>query len=244
MANNSHRRNLTPQFIDMISTMSTGRKPRRRISIIRTAIWAVTFAFLLTIGTMKLAQAIIDGNDGARIYDTVADVPRAPVAIVFGAGYFGNVLSPVLRDRVDTGVALYTAGKVPKLLMTGDNGHVGYSEPDAMKAAAVREGVPACDILCDYAGFHTYDSLYRARDLFGVNRAILVTQTYHLHRALYTGRKLGLDVSGISADRETYPDQAIYDRRELLSCVAAWMDVNVTHPRPKFLGPQVADLGG
>jgi SanA protein len=215
----------------------------RRFDIYRVALWTVIAAFFLCVGAMKFAQAVIDGNGGARIYTDLDAVPNAPVAIVFGAGYSEHALSPVLRDRVDTGVALYKMHKVRKLLMTGDNGHLGYNEPDAMKDAAIREGVPARDILCDYAGFHTYDSLYRARDIFGVRRAILVTQTYHLHRALYTGCNLGLDVVGMSADRQSYPDQAIYDRREILSCFAAWLDVNVTHPKPKYLGPQVADLG-
>jgi SanA protein len=217
---------------------------RRRPDIFRSVLWTLIAAFFLCVGGVKFAQAIIDGNGGAPIYNRIADVPCAPVAIVFGAGYSENALSPVLKDRVDTGVALYNAGKIRKLLMTGDNGRVGYNEPYAMKDAAIRDGVPARDILCDFAGFHTYDSLYRARDIFGVRRAILVTQTYHMHRALYTGSALGLDVVGMSADRQSYPDQAIYDRRELLSCFSAWLDVNVTHPRPKYLGPQVADLGG
>jgi SanA protein len=215
----------------------------RRLGIYRVAIWTLVAAFLVCACAVKLAQAVIDGNAGARIYTDIDAVPNAPVAIVFGAGYSEAALSPVLRDRVDTGVALYKMGKVRKLLMTGDNGHLGYNEPNAMKDAAIREGVPARDILCDYAGFHTYDSLYRARDIFGVRLAVLVTQTYHLHRALYTARKLGLDVCGLSAERHDYPDQAIYDRRELLSCFAAWLDLNVTHPKPKYLGPQVADLG-
>ena len=188
-----------------------------------------------------LIIADIHGNDGAVIY-TVDESPLAPVAIVFGAGYNGKALSDVLFDRVITGVQLYKAGKVHKLLMTGDNGRAGYSEPDAMKAAAVERGVPAKDIYCDYAGFHTYDSLYRARDIFGVRRALLVTQTYHLHRALYTGRKLGLDVEGIAAEHRVYLYQSAYNRRELISTIAAWIDLNVTHPLPHFLGKKEADL--
>lgn len=99
-----------------------------------------------------------------------------PVAIVFGAG-IGNA---VIDDRVQTGVDLYKQGRVRKLLMTGDNGRVGYDEPGAMKVTAIAAGVPAGDIICDYAGFRTYDSLYRARDIFGVTQAALVTQGYHL----------------------------------------------------------------
>lgn len=200
------------------------------------------------IGAMMAAGlaivSTVANNDGARIYPDAAAAPAAPVAIVFGAGYNGDVLSPVLADRVATGVELYRDGKVHKLLMTGDNSRIGYSEPEMMKVAAKRSGVPAGDIVCDYAGFHTYDSLYRARDIFGVKRAILVTQSYHLHRALYTARKLGLDVVGVVADRRVYPDQRLYDNREAMSSIAAWIDVNVTHPRPRYLGKKEADLGG
>jgi SanA protein len=164
-----------------------------------------------------------------RIY-VVETAPSAPVAIVFGAA------GEVLHDRVQTGVVLYHAGKVRKLLMTGDNGRVGYNEPETMKEEAMRMGVPARDIVCDYAGFRTYDSLYRARDIFGVDRALLVTQRYHLPRALYTGTKLGLDVEGVEADRRRYVSQKFYDSREVMSTVIAWVQVNLTHPRPKYLG--------
>jgi len=205
--------------------------------------WLALGAVLLTlaIGAASIV-AEVRGNGGAAIY-TVAESPSAPVAIVFGAGYNGKALTDVLFDRVTTGVQLYKTGKVHKLLMTGDNGRVGYSEPDAMKAAAVERGVPAKDIYCDYAGFHTYDSLYRARDIFGVKRAILVTQTYHLHRALYIGRKLGLDVDGVAAEHRLYVDQGAYNRREIISTIAAWIDVNLTHPLPRYLGNKEADLG-
>ncbi|BDI31816.1 membrane protein [Capsulimonas corticalis] len=183
-------------------------------------------------------------REGQPIYRDVASTPPAPVAIVFGAGYSGDSLSPILSDRVDAGVDLYRAGKVKKLLMTGDNGRNGYNEPEAMKAAAVRRGVPSKDIVCDYAGFRTYDSLYRARDVFGVKSAILVTQTYHLYRALYTGRKLGLTVTGLAADRQQYLGQQFFDAREIFSTERAWIDVNVTHARPKYLGAKEHGLDG
>ncbi|MGO8672690.1 MAG: vancomycin high temperature exclusion protein [Capsulimonadaceae bacterium] len=225
-----------------MTTVEHKAGPRVRMGhrLSRAAVFAA-FA-CVAMSALLLINADVLSNAGARIYRTVDAAPPAPVAVVFGAGYAGSQLSLVLADRVETGVRLYKAGKVHALLMTGDNSRVGYSEPGAMKAAAVHAGVPARNIYCDYAGFHTYDSLYRARDVFGVRRAILVTQTYHLHRALYTARKLGLEVCGVSAERRPYPDQRIYDERELVSRLQAWIDVNVTHPRPKFLGPVVAKL--
>ena len=160
----------------------------------------------------------------------VAAAPIRPVAIVLGAA------SVVLTDRVATGVELYKAGKVQKLLMTGDNSRDGYNEPAAMKQQALALGVPARDIVCDYAGFRTYDSLYRARDIFGVRSAILVTQGYHLPRALFLGRKLGLDVVGVDAAKRVYGGQIGFDLREIAATEIAWVQATVTHPRPKYLG--------
>ncbi|MBV9851185.1 MAG: YdcF family protein [Armatimonadetes bacterium] len=167
-------------------------------------------------------------HDGAPIYTNVSSVPAMPVAVVFGAA------REVVQDRVQTGVDLYKAGKVRKLLLTGDNYRPGYNETDAMRRMAVAAGVPARDIVCDDAGLRTYDSLYRARDIFGVRRAILVTQRYHLPRALYLARHLGLEVVGMDAARHTYVGQPWFDVREVLAVEAAWLDVK-THRRPKFL---------
>ncbi len=168
------------------------------------------------------------------IYTSSRDVPAAPVAIVFGAGYNRRGLSPILADRVATGVALYKAGKVQKLLLTGDNGEATHNEPEAMCQAALEMGVPRHAILLDYAGFRTYDSLYRARHVFGVRNAILVTQTYHLPRALYTARALGLDAWGMSADRRDYGSaMPRYLLREVLAAENAWFEVNVSHPLPR-----------
>lgn len=176
---------------------------------------------------------------GAPIYTTVADVPARPVAIVFGAGYGpGGRPTPVLLDRVRTAADLYRAGKVRKLLMTGDNSRRDYDEPAVMRATAIRFGVPAQDIVVDDAGFRTWDSLYRARDIFGVRSAVLVTQAYHLPRALYLGRALGLDVVGAAADRQQYAGLRHLELREVLSIENAWLQVNLLHPRPHFLGKQ------
>ena len=213
------------------------RSSRRNAPRVRRVAFGVMIAAACAGAAGALVWEQVRGA-GQPIYRDVSQIPAAPVAIVFGAGYSGDTLSPILADRVNAGVDLYRAGKVKKLLMTGDNGRDGYNEPEAMKEAAVAEGVPARDIVCDYAGFRTYDSLYRARDVFGVKRAILVTQTYHLYRALYTGRKLGLDVTGLAADRQQYLGQNFFDAREILSTERAWIDVNVTHARPKFLGPK------
>ncbi len=173
---------------------------------------------------------------GAPIYATAQDSPAMPVAIVFGAGYGRYGPSPMLYDRVATAVELYKAGKARKLLLTGDNGKLEYNEPEIMRQTAQKLGVPDRDMVLDYAGFHTYDSLYRARAIFGVRQAILVTQSYHLPRALFLGRMLGLEVVGASADRHDYGPQWGYSLREILATENAWFEARLLHPRPKFLG--------
>ena len=143
----------------------------------------------------------------------VADVPARPVAIVFGAGvYPDGRLSPILADRVTTAVELYRTGKALKLLMTGDNRFVDYNEPGYMRAYALQLGVPDEDIVLDYAGRRTYDSCYRARHIFGVEDAVVVTQEFHLPRAVMLCRGLGIDAVGVGAD---YQRPHGYSRRSL-----------------------------
>jgi SanA protein len=168
-----------------------------------------------------------------RIYRLPADAPDRPVAIVFGAGYLpSGRLSDALADRMDTAIDLYEAGKVNKLLLTGDNRFDDYNEPAAMAAYARARGVPGQDLVLDYAGRRTYDSCYRAGTIFGVERAVLVTQAFHLPRALYTCERLGLDAAGVVADRHRYLRSPWYQLRELAALTRAWLDVNLLKPTP------------
>ncbi len=199
-------------------------------------------AFLVPVLCASLIYADVRLRHNA-IYTNNRDVPAAPVAIVFGAGYNRRGLSPILADRVTTGVALYKAGKVRRLLLTGDNGAVTHNEPEAMCQFALKMGVPRRAIMLDYAGFRTYDSLYRARHTFGVHRAILVTQAYHLPRALYTARALGLDAWGVCADRRDYGSaMPRYELREILAALNAWFEVNISHPLPR-IGNREQEIG-
>jgi SanA protein len=148
----------------------------------------------------------------------------------------------MLGERIDTGVALYKAGKVQKLLMTGDNSRPDYDEPDLMREVAIKQGVPPADVVCDYAGFRTFDSVYRARDIFGIRHALLVSESYHLTRAIFTARELGMDVAGVAAEKDTYPGQEFRDLREVAAIEKAWFDVHFGE-RPKYLGKQEALVG-
>ncbi len=168
-----------------------------------------------------------------RLIYPLEEVPERRVAIVFGAAVWpGGRLSHVLSDRVDTAVALYEAGKVEKLLMTGDNSTKYYDEPGHMRDYAIQRGVPAEDIVVDYAGRRTYDSCYRARHIFGVTDAILVTQAFHLDRALFLAHRFGIDAVGVAADQRDYRDIRRYWWRELLATSLAWWETTISRPTP------------
>jgi SanA protein len=176
----------------------------------------------------------------AAIY-TVEDAPPARVAIVFGARVYSNDrLSAMLRDRVDTAIGLYRAGKVDKILVSGDNQTMDYDEPSAMRAHALAQGVPAEDIQPDFGGRRTYDTCYRAAAIFQVDEAILVTQRFHLPRALLLCDNLGIDVVGVAADRRTYDPRSIAwsESRELPALVAALLDL-VRRAPPPVLGEPI-----
>lgn len=176
----------------------------------------------------------------SRLY-TVQNVPSRRAAVVFGAGlWHDGSPTPVLRDRVATAAKLYFAGKVEKILMSGDNRFVEYNEPGAMRAYALELGVPEEAIVLDYAGRRTYDTCYRAKAIFGLQQAILVTQNFHLPRALYTCRQLGLDAIGVSADLRTYQRRAFayWNLRELFATLSALWEVNISHPIPVLGVPE------
>jgi len=184
-------------------------------------------------------RAWVGRQTAGQIYAVPLDVPSSPAAIVLGAGYWpGGRLSHALADRMDTAIALYEAGRVNKLLLTGDNRVADYNEPAAMAAYAQARGVPREDLVLDYAGRRTYDSCYRASAIFGAKRAILVTQEFHLPRALYTCNQLGLETTGVVADRRTYQRDAWYQLRELFALTRAWLDLKVFKPVP-VLGDQI-----
>jgi vancomycin permeability regulator SanA len=179
-----------------------------------------------------------------RIFARADDAPARPVAIVFGGRVWrSGQPSRLLADRLDVGIELYKAGRVTKLLLSGDHGRTEYDEVNAMLEYVAERGVPREDVFLDHAGFRTYDTLYRARDIFGVRSAVLVTNAFHLPRAIYTGRRFGLDVVGVPTDARRYGSRVRNHCREFLARVLAWTDVNVTHPGPRHLGDPV-DISG
>jgi SanA protein len=172
---------------------------------------------------------------------SVSEAPNAKVAIVFGAGLRRDgTPTAVLRDRVETAVQLYFSGKVDRLLMSGDNRFEYYNEPGAMRTYAMQLGVPETDIVQDFAGRSTYETCYRARDIFHVTEAILVTQGFHLPRALFTCNALGLQAVGVPADQRTYRpfSQFFWGVRETFATLNAYWEVYVSHPLPVLGQPE------
>jgi SanA protein len=176
----------------------------------------------------------------ARIFPVDA-VPAERTAIVFGAGlrYDGSPTA-VLRDRVETAAQLYFNGKVEKLLMSGDNSTIDYNEPESMRQYAISLGIPDEDIVLDYAGRRTYDTCYRAKAIFGLERAILVTQDFHLPRALYLCNALGVEAVGVRADNIYYRkiSRLFWQARELFATFSAVMDVQIVRPSPILGDPE------
>ena len=172
---------------------------------------------------------------------TVDEVSAKRVAIVFGAGLLRDgSAGPVLRDRVETAVRLYQQGKVEKLLMSGDNRFVEYNEPEAMRQYALGFGIPDEDIVLDYAGRRTYDSCYRARTIFQVDSAILVTQSFHLPRALFLCNWFGIESTGVEANNSYFRkiSRLYWNTRELFANFQAAWDVMVIMPLPVLGEPE------
>jgi len=202
--------------------------------------WHLGFAataIIILIGpwTYALISTAPDTYDSTKV--SAADAPSRPIAIVFGARENNGTPSPYLQFRIDAAVDLYKAGTVKKLLMSGDNSSLGYNEPTVMADAAEAMGVNRDDIVLDYAGLSSFDTCYRAKYIFGVTSAILVTQMYHLPRSLYTCEAVGVDAIGYGADATQPLLQAQYTVREWLSMDKTIIQV-LTSAKPKYMGEQ------
>ncbi len=149
--------------------------------------------------------------------DTFKNDEKADCILILGAGVKDDKPKPMLRDRLLTGIELYKSGAAEKIIMSGDHGRADYDEVNVMRAFALEQGVSAEDIFLDHAGFSTYDSVYRAKNIFGAENIIIVSQKYHLYRALYISEKLDVKAAGVSANLNTYGGQLKRDIREIIA---------------------------
>lgn len=196
-------------------------------------------------GSIFILDAIVTGStkDNILTQEQAAQLENVDCILVLGCGVHDDGSpSDMLHDRLKRGVALFEAGASPKLLMSGDHGRVGYDEVDAMKTFAVEAGIASEDVFMDHAGFSTYESMYRAKEIFQAKKIIIVSQEYHLYRAIYIAEQLGMEAYGVSANYRNYRNQSAMDTREVLARVKDAVTC-VFKPEPTYLGEAIPIWG-
>lgn len=213
-------------------------------------LWVRVTAVVLGIGLLGIMVLL-----GSNVYVTqsagkyilspeqAAELSDVDCILVLGCGVRDDGSpSPMLNDRLTRGVSLYQEGAASKILMSGDHGRVGYDEVNTMKAYAVAEDIPTENVFMDHAGFSTYESMYRARDVFEAKKIIIVTQQYHLYRAVYIARSLGINAYGVSSDYRQYAGQTGREVREILARFKD-MVTCMFQPEPTYLGDAIPIWG-
>jgi vancomycin permeability regulator SanA len=182
---------------------------------------------------------------GTKYILNINDVPVADAILVLGAYVFPDgTTSSMLNDRLSQGYELYKESKAPKILVSGDHGRKDYDEVNAMKSFLKDKGVPSQDVFMDHAGFSTYESVYRARDIFKVQKVIIVTQEYHLMRAVFLAREMGLEAYGIASDKHDYGHaMKFYTVREIAARNKDFLWAKIIKPEPTYLGDSIPVFG-
>ena len=193
----------------------------------------VLFINFYVVGTAN--KRMIKDND----YSSLKNVD---CILILGAGIWGDKPSPMLQDRLDEGVKLYKEGIASKIIMSGDHGREEYDEVNIMKEYAIEQGVPSEDIFMDHAGFSTYESIYRAKEIFDANNIVIVTQEYHLYRALYIADKLNINAYGVNSDPRKYSGQTFRELREILARNKDFINC-IIKPEPTYLGESIPVSG-
>lgn len=215
------------------------KKALKRSLIILLCLAVVgTAAMLIINGVVKSAgkDRIISVEDATKLEDI-------DCVIVLGCQVKDDgSLSGMLKDRMWRALELYEAEVAPKLLMSGDHGREDYDEVGAMKNYAVENGVPSENVFMDHAGFSTYETMYRAKEIFESDKVVIVTQEYHLYRALYIAEQLGIEAYGVSSDFHNYAGQTMRECREILARCKDWA-MCIFKPEPKYLGEAIPVSG-
>ena len=221
--------------------MKNNKKDKKKRSMFMKLIfWLLFIGVILTLTVVGINLYIVLKEKSKVISLDEAAEFQADCIIVLGAGIRDDG-SPtwMLEDRIKIGDRLYKNNASQKIIMSGDHGRENHDEVNSMKNYAINEGIPSEDIFMDHAGFETYDSLYRARDIFGAKKVIIVTQEYHLYRALYIADKLGLDARGVTSDLRFYSKKMAYWKfREYLARVKSFVKC-ISQPEPKYLGDTI-----
>lgn len=212
--------------------------------ILKTAFSLFMLAIIASLTCSSLANNVILKSAKPLIHCSADQFESAQTAIVLGARiYSENRVSDIVYDRLVKAVELYKEGKVDKILISGDHGRIEYDEVNTIKSWVLKYGVPEEDIFMDHAGFSTYESMYRARAIFQVKSAIVVTQHFHLSRAVYLAKKQGIKVQGYPADRRDYLAMSYNRRREYAARTKDFFLANIFKPLPTYLGETIPITG-
>ncbi len=210
----------------------------KKIIIIITSLIILGILFILGINFYVVLST---KNQFSNIED-LKDIEDIDCIIVLGAGIWGDKPSPMLEDRLLEGIKLYEDSIAPKIIMSGDHGREEYDEVNIMKDFAIEKGVPSEEIFMDHAGFATYDSIYRAKEIFEAKKIVIVTQDYHLHRALHIANSLGIEAYGVPSNPRKYGGQIIRDLREILARDKDFVKC-IFKPKPTYLGESIPVSG-
>ena len=230
-----------------LKTLKRKFKPRRRILIflipLALVVLGVTMIFSINTYIKNLTrERIVSSADAENINSIYFD--DADCIVILGCGVkANNKPSDMLADRLKVGISLYKNGVAPKIIMTGDHGRENYDEVNVMKQYAIENGVPSEDVFMDHAGFSTYESIYRLKEIFEAKKVIIVTQEYHLYRALYLADRFNIEALGVSADLQSYIGQDFRDFREVLARNKDFL-MAILKPKPTFLGEAIPVQNG
>lgn len=199
------------------------------------------FISLLIVSLIIVILAISNVNSYKKYIYNIEDIPKGEDAIiVLGAGVKNDgTPSDILADRLETSIEVYNEGAAGALILSGDHGREEYNEVGAMKDYVLKNNIDESIVFMDHAGFSTYDTMYRAKEIFKVKSAVIVTNEYHLSRALYIARKLGIEAYGVKSDKRGYQLMDSYKKREVLAKLKDFAYVNILKPEPKFLGESI-----
>lgn len=203
-----------------------------------------TLVYLCLIGlvTIIFVNVYVKNSTKENIHHSLKRFPKNDIGIIFGAGIRGNQPSKYLKDRLDAGILLYKSKRINKILLSGDNGREEYDELTVMKNYCYTHGVDTTKIFIDYAGFDTYSTMYRAKHIFKIKKATLISQEYHLNRAIYIGQQLGIKSVGYSANKGEYGRYKYVCFREYGSIFKSFFDV-LRNRKPRFSGNPI-DING
>lgn len=224
-----------------VLVMLNNEKMQNILKLAKALFIVVAIMVIITVIVITIINLHVKAKTSDRVY-VVSTVPRDDydAALVLGCGVYNNEYpSPLLRERLDAAVELFHEGVVNKLIMSGDHGQDNYNEVAVMKQYAIEEGVPSEAIFMDHAGFSTYESVFRARDIFMADSVLIVSQEYHVYRALYVAEALDLEAYAVSADKTRLSGQTARDLREILARNKDFI-FSIIKPEPTYLGEPIS----